>query len=147
MSVESRLRELTQRWESAAPAERSNAQLYLAELAEALGVERPRPSGAGYEFEYAVRVVTRDGTETVKRADLFRMVVSFSRRRTRRRTPPRTSVCGGHSVRPSSTQRLSPAERRLICSSWMSASHSSFGTAGTAPTEVSRLGGGSISAP
>ncbi|MEX2553888.1 MAG: type IIL restriction-modification enzyme MmeI, partial [Actinomycetota bacterium] len=67
-----RLRALSERWAAAKPAERTNAQLYLTELAEALGVERPRPSGAGYEFEYPVRVVTRDGTETVKRADLFK---------------------------------------------------------------------------
>lgn len=72
MSVEARLRALADRWAHAEPAERSNAQLYLTELAEALEVERPKPSGAGYEFEYPVRVVTRDGTETVKFADLFK---------------------------------------------------------------------------
>ena len=72
MSVETNLRALADRWSPAAPAERSNAQLYLTELTEALGVERPRPSGAGYEFEHPVRVVTRDGTETVKWADLYK---------------------------------------------------------------------------
>ena len=72
MSVEAKLHALSERWRKAAPAERSNAQLYLTELTEALRVERPRPSGAGYEFEYPVRVVTRDGTETVKFADLFK---------------------------------------------------------------------------
>lgn len=66
------LQTLADRWATAAPAERSNAQLYLTELAEALGVERPRPSGAGYEFEHPVRVVMRDGTETVKFADLYK---------------------------------------------------------------------------
>ncbi|MEX0843451.1 MAG: DNA methyltransferase, partial [Gemmatimonadota bacterium] len=66
------LLKLAERWADAAPAKRSNAQLYLTELADALGVERPRPSGAGYEFEHAVRVVTRDGTETVKFADLYK---------------------------------------------------------------------------
>lgn len=70
--MKSHLRALADRWAQAKPAERSNAQLYLAELADALGVERPRPSGAGYEFEHPVRVVTRDGTETVKFADLFK---------------------------------------------------------------------------
>jgi len=72
MSLTGGLRLLTERWSVAEAAERSNAQLYLTELTEALGVERPRPSGAGYEFEYRVRVVARDGTETVKRADLFK---------------------------------------------------------------------------
>ena len=66
MSAETNLRALADRWSRAAAAERSNAQLYLTELTEALGVERPRPSGAGYEFEHPVRVVTRDGTEAVK---------------------------------------------------------------------------------
>ena len=42
------------------------------QYSEAIGVERPRPSGAGYEFEHPVRVVTRDGTETVKFADLYK---------------------------------------------------------------------------
>lgn len=70
--MSSALEKLSERWSRAEPAERSNAQLYLTELADALGVERPRPSGAGYEFEYAVRVVARDGTETVKHADLYK---------------------------------------------------------------------------
>ncbi len=72
MNVRTRLLELNARWAAAAPAERSNSQLYLTELTGALEVERPRPSGAGYEFEYPVRVVTRDGTETVKFADLHK---------------------------------------------------------------------------
>ena len=72
MSVSTALERLATRWAGAASAERSNAQLYLTELADALGVERPRPSGTGYEFEYPIRIVTRDGTETVKRADLFK---------------------------------------------------------------------------
>ncbi len=71
-SPQARLRALTERWANVGAAERSNAQSYLIELAEALGVERPRPSGGGYEFEFPVRVVTRDGTETVKFADLFK---------------------------------------------------------------------------
>jgi len=35
-------------------------------------VEPPRPSGSGYEFEYAVRVVSRDGTETTNFVDLYK---------------------------------------------------------------------------
>lgn len=72
MSTEARLHELAERWSVAEPAERSNAQLYVTELCEALGVERPRPRGAGYEFEHPVRVVLRDGSDRVKSADLFK---------------------------------------------------------------------------
>ncbi|MDT8370180.1 MAG: hypothetical protein RQ745_13320 [Longimicrobiales bacterium] len=67
-----RLRSLAERWAEADAAERSNAQSYLIELTEALGVERPRPRGGGYEFEFPVRVVARDGSETVKFVDLFK---------------------------------------------------------------------------
>lgn len=66
------LTELADRWRDASASERANAQLYLSELAAALGVEKPRPAGTGYEFEYPVRVVHRDGTEAVNRVDLFK---------------------------------------------------------------------------
>ncbi|HEU4648550.1 MAG TPA: DNA methyltransferase [Gemmatimonadales bacterium] len=69
---EDRLRALAARWADATPAERANAQMYLTELCDALGVERPRPAGAGYQFEAPVRVVTRDGTETVNFIDLYK---------------------------------------------------------------------------
>jgi hypothetical protein len=63
---------LADRWRDAAPSERANAQLYLVELCDALGGEKPRPAGTGYEFEYTVRIVHRDGSEAVNRIDLFR---------------------------------------------------------------------------
>lgn len=72
MSIPAQLRTLAERWATATPAERANAQLYLAELCRALDVEPPRPAGSGYEFEYPVRVVNRDGTESVNRIDLFK---------------------------------------------------------------------------
>lgn len=68
-----RLQTLANRWTNARPAERANAQTYLIELCEALGVERPRPAGSGYEFEYPVKVVNRDGTETTNFADLVKL--------------------------------------------------------------------------
>lgn len=74
MTPDPALSALVDRWRDATPSERSNAQLYLTELCEALGVEKPRPSGTGYEFEYSVRVVHRDGTEAVNRVDLFKGV-------------------------------------------------------------------------
>ena len=52
--------------------ERSNAQLYLTQLTDALDVPDPQPRGSGYEFEYPVKVVEEDGTETTKAADLVR---------------------------------------------------------------------------
>ena len=72
--VQTRLRALVERWATAKAAERANAQSYLIELCEALGVERPRPAGSGgYEFEYHVRVVNRDGTETSNFVDLVKL--------------------------------------------------------------------------
>ncbi|MHB1194778.1 MAG: class I SAM-dependent DNA methyltransferase [Longimicrobiales bacterium] len=72
MPVAARLRALAERWATAEPGERTNAQPYVIELCHALGVEGPRPKGSGYEFEHPVRIVRRDGTETVKPADLFK---------------------------------------------------------------------------
>lgn len=71
--VQSRLRALADRWAPAKAAERANAQSYLIELTEALGVERPRPAGSGYEFELPVRVVNRDGSETTNFVDLVKL--------------------------------------------------------------------------
>ena len=67
-----KLSELAARWAAARPAERANFQTYLIELCEALEVERPRPSGSDYEFEFAVKVVNRDGSETTNFIDLYK---------------------------------------------------------------------------
>lgn len=68
-----RLRDLCERWRSAQASERANAQLYLVELCDALAVERPRPAGTGYEFEYPVRMVDRNsGVESCNFIDLFK---------------------------------------------------------------------------
>lgn len=72
MSVERELAKLAERWADADAGERSNAQLYIPELCEALDVPGPQPKGSGYEFEFPVKVVETDGTETTKPADLFR---------------------------------------------------------------------------
>lgn len=63
---------LADRWSSVKAAERANFQSYLIELCEALEVERPRPAGTGYEFEYPVKVISRDGTESSNFVDLFK---------------------------------------------------------------------------
>ncbi|HEU4753647.1 MAG TPA: type IIL restriction-modification enzyme MmeI, partial [Armatimonadota bacterium] len=66
------LQALADRWSGAAAAERANAQSYLIELCEALGVEPPRPAGSGYEFEFPLKVVARDGTESTNYVDLYK---------------------------------------------------------------------------
>lgn len=72
MNPQTALRKLARRWEGARAKERSNAQSYLKELARALGVEEPRPSGSGYEFELEVKMVTPDGQEKTGQIDLFK---------------------------------------------------------------------------
>lgn len=72
MSVASDLQQLAERWSGARAAERANAQSYLKELCRALAIEEPRPAGSGYEFEMAVRAVSRDGAEVTNFIDLFK---------------------------------------------------------------------------
>ncbi len=72
MNREDALSALADRWRDVPAKELANAQSYVIELCEALGVERPRPSGSGYEFEFAVRIVNRDGSESANRVDLFK---------------------------------------------------------------------------
>jgi hypothetical protein len=66
------LRALAERWADARAAERANAQSYLIELCEALGVERPRPAGSGYEFELPIKVTTAAGQESTNFLDLYK---------------------------------------------------------------------------
>jgi hypothetical protein len=66
------LARLTERWAGAASRERANYQLYLGDLCDALGVERPRPAGSGYEFEFPVKVIERNGAESSNFVDLFK---------------------------------------------------------------------------
>ena len=72
MTSSTPLQRLAQRWATAKPAERANAQSYIIELCQALGVEPPRPAGGGYEFEFPIRVVGRDGTESTNFVDLYK---------------------------------------------------------------------------
>lgn len=67
------LHELASRWSTARAAERANAQSYLKELCRALGIEEPRPAGSGYEFEFPVKVVGRDGSDSTNFIDLFKV--------------------------------------------------------------------------
>jgi hypothetical protein len=59
------------RWATASPSERANAQLFLAELCDILGVPRPEPETArGYMFEFPVSQAHPDGSATEGRIDL-----------------------------------------------------------------------------
>ncbi|HEY9471093.1 MAG TPA: type IIL restriction-modification enzyme MmeI [Propionibacteriaceae bacterium] len=72
MTVEAKLRDLACRWESSKPHERASAQPYLIELCEALGVERPRPPGSAYEFEYTIDAITVEGKESKNFIDIWK---------------------------------------------------------------------------
>lgn len=75
-----RLRQLADRFTDIGAAERANYQIYLMELCDALGVERPRPAAVGgrvaehtaYQFEFPVQTTTRDGTVSTNFIDLYK---------------------------------------------------------------------------
>lgn len=63
------------RWDGTAMAERANAQPFLSELCDVLGVPRPDPatgSGGDYRFERTVTHHEADGSTTAGRIDLYR---------------------------------------------------------------------------
>lgn len=61
------------KWSSAAPSERANSQLFLAELCDLLQVPRPdNHPHAGYFFEFPVTEHHADGTTTSGRIDLYK---------------------------------------------------------------------------
>ncbi|HYE21209.1 MAG TPA: DNA methyltransferase [Tepidisphaeraceae bacterium] len=69
--------EFVTRWENSAASERANYQLFLAELCDLLGVDRPDPSGADegknvYVFEKAVTFKHGDGSTSSGRIDLYK---------------------------------------------------------------------------
>jgi hypothetical protein len=66
------LRKLAARWADAKAHERANYAIYLVELCAALGVEGPRPAGSGYELDFAVKVIDRDGKESTNFVDLYK---------------------------------------------------------------------------
>jgi len=66
------LRKLADRWVDAKARERANFALYLGQLCTALDLEGPRPAGSGYEYEFPVKVIDRDGKESSNFVDLFK---------------------------------------------------------------------------
>ncbi len=71
-AIKDALCKLAARWEDAKARERANYQMYSSELCAALGVEGPRPAGSGYEFEFPVKVINRDGQESTNFVDLYK---------------------------------------------------------------------------
>ena len=75
-----RLRQLADRFTDIGAAERANYLIYLMELCDALGVERPRPAAVGgrvaehtaYQFEFPVQTTTRDGVVSTNYIDLYK---------------------------------------------------------------------------
>jgi hypothetical protein len=111
MREHSALKGLAEKWAGAKAAERANAQSYLIELCEALGVGRPQPAGSGYEFELPIKVIARDGTEAQNFIDLYNVKGTSSwRRKTPTGARTQTSCSGGHSGRLGRTPPTSPAE-------------------------------------
>ncbi len=71
------LSEFIARWKESGAAERANFQLFLGELCDLLGVERPHPAQAddrqnAYVFERAVTFQNPDGTTSPGRIDLYK---------------------------------------------------------------------------
>ncbi|MGE0102857.1 MAG: DNA methyltransferase [Blastocatellales bacterium] len=65
------------RWESSGAAERANYQLFLSELCDLLGVDRPAPTQPddamnSYVFERSVTFQNGDGTTSTGRIDLYK---------------------------------------------------------------------------
>ncbi len=62
-----------ERWSKAAASERANAQQFVIELADLLGVPRPgNDHGDGYSFEFPLKIPRPDGTFTQGFIDLYR---------------------------------------------------------------------------
>lgn len=70
-------RRFIERWSRSAAVERANYQLFLTELCDLLGVERPHPATGDderdqYVFERAVQFQNPDGTTSAGRMDLYK---------------------------------------------------------------------------
>lgn len=66
------LGQLAEKWKDAPPGERAQLQSYIIELCQALGVEPPGLKGSGYEFELAITVTERTGTDASNFIDCWK---------------------------------------------------------------------------
>ena len=75
--MSTQVRAFVERWRTSGASERANAQLFLAELCDVLGVERPQPAGAvaeenTYAFERTVKLDDGEGKTTTNFIDLYK---------------------------------------------------------------------------
>src|SRR5687768_13586507 len=70
---ENNIENFIKRWSTATASERSNSQLFLSELCDVLGVERPHNTfDNGYAFEFPVIEHQLDGSTSSRRIDLYK---------------------------------------------------------------------------
>jgi hypothetical protein len=66
------LQALAERWAANTANERASFQYWMLDLLEALGAERPLPPTPEHQFELPVRVVDREGRESVNFIDYWK---------------------------------------------------------------------------
>lgn len=71
-TIAPRVKTMMARWAGNSSSERASLQSFVLELCSALGVAPPIPPAEDYQFEFPVRVVDRDGTETTNFIDCWK---------------------------------------------------------------------------
>jgi hypothetical protein len=66
------LQALAERWAASTASERAGFQSWMLEWLEALGAEQPLPPTPEHQFELPVRVVDREGRESVNFIDYWK---------------------------------------------------------------------------
>jgi len=112
---------LIERWAGGdGGAERANYQMFLSELCDALGVERPRPSVSerdqnDYAFERAVRPRDSEGSIAPKRIDLYRRDCFILEAKQSRLPGQKNAIPGQLSMPIRDPERLG---RRSVAKGW-----------------------------
>jgi hypothetical protein len=101
--------------------ERANYALYLSELCDVLGVERPKPAGAttefnDYVFERAVRAPNADGSFANRRIDLYKRGCFVLEAKQSRQAGGAKELAGQQTLFP--TDKLETIGRRDAGRSW-----------------------------
>jgi hypothetical protein len=101
-------------------AERANYQMFLSELCDVLGVDRPEPAGAerahnDYVFERAVRPRASDGGTAPKRIDLYKKDAFILEAKQSRLPGAKNAIPGQLSLLPEDTETLG---RRVRGPAW-----------------------------
>ncbi len=66
------LSQLADKWKDAPPGERAQLQSYIIELCHALGIDPPGLKGSAYEFELAITVTEKAGTDSSNYIDCWK---------------------------------------------------------------------------